>query len=106
MDGIQINLPALGNRPKAFLEQVDQQMKQLSMLRDSLTTSLTRKVAAEKIPFVASVTTEVLPPGMKIPFLESYDDSSDPEDHLAQYQSVMQLHGFTGARFLLLPLKG
>ena len=34
---------------------------------------------------------------MKILFLESYDDLSDPEDHLTRYQSVMQLYGFTDA---------
>ena len=72
-------------------------MKQLSALCDSLATSSAARTTSGKIPFTPTVAAEILPARMKILFLEHYDGSTNPEDHLAQYQAVMQLHGFSDA---------
>ena len=85
-DNDRVDQPASGSRPEAILEQVDRQMKQLSAFRDSLATSSAARVTSGKVPFASSVAAEVLPPGMKIPFLEHYDGLTDLEDHFAQYQ--------------------
>ena len=109
VDNVQVDLPTSESRPEALLKQVNQQMKQLSTLQDCLGISSARRLATGMIPFIASVVAEVLQQGMKLSFLKSYDGSLDLEDHLTQYQSFMQLHGFTnaiGARISLLPLKG
>ena len=82
-DLARLDLPASGSGPEAILEQVNQRMKQLSALRDSLATSSAVKAAPGRIPFAPLVAAEILPPGVKVPFLEHYDGSTDPEDHLA-----------------------
>ena len=48
-------------------------------------------------PFVPEVLGEVLSLGARLPHLESYDGSSDPEEHVYYFVNTMQLHNFNDA---------
>lgn len=71
-------------------------MKKLSELKENSMNG-SSKVVPEKSPFIPSILVKVLSAGAKLPFLETYDGSTDPKDHLAQYHVVMQLHKFSNA---------
>ncbi|KAK6117276.1 hypothetical protein DH2020_048987 [Rehmannia glutinosa] len=48
-------------------------------------------------PFVEGIMREEIPPSFKMPQMENYDGTSDPRDHLENFQAHMMLHGETDA---------
>ncbi|CAA0841734.1 Unknown protein, partial [Striga hermonthica] len=48
-------------------------------------------------PFVDSIMKEEIPSSFKMPQMENYDETSDPRDHLENFQALMMLHGETDA---------
>ena len=57
----------------------------------------TPRTSTEVSPFVPEVLAEVLPLGVRLPHLESYDGSIDPEEHVYYFVNMMQLHNFSDA---------
>ena len=45
------------------------------------------------IPFSKKIMEEMIPPHVKLPTIEPYSGSSDPDDHLSSFQSIMMFHG-------------
>ena len=75
-------------RLKVLIE-VEKQMKKLSKMKESLINGGSTKLALGRSPFVASILSSMLPVGTKLPSLETYDGTTDPEVHLTQYNFVM-----------------
>ena len=64
------------------LTEVEKQMKKLSKMKESLINGGTLKLALGRSPFVASILSKMLLVGAKLQSLETYDGTTDPEDHL------------------------
>jgi len=50
-------------------------------------------------PFTEAIQAEVLPVGTNPPKLEAYNGSTDPVDHLIQFENTMLLHNFSDAMY-------
>ena len=72
-------------------------MNKLCEMKESLINGGTSKFAPRKSSFVTVILLKMLPTGAKLPSLETYDGTSNPEDHLAQFYAVMHLHRFCDA---------
>ena len=60
-------------------------------------------------PFTASINGHPLPSKFKMPFLDSYDGTCDPFDHIATFKTTMHLQGVPNeimCRAFLTTLKG
>ena len=49
--------------------------------------------------FTGDIQTEVLPVGTNLPKFEPYDGTTDPVDHLVQFENTMLLHNFSDAMY-------
>src|SRR5262249_41028829 len=76
------------------IDEIKDMMKKLSILKESFGAGPSIKTPSGKTPFTAEVRAEVLNPGSQLPTLESYDENTDPEDHVTQFQSTMVINNF------------
>ena len=52
-----------------------------------------------KSPFTEAIQAEVVPVRINLPKFESYDGTTDPVDHLVQFENTMLLHNFSDAMY-------
>lgn len=61
-----------------------------------------RGTLSTRSPFVAEIQKEVLSLNVQQPYLETYEGLIDPDDHLANFLSALQLHNFSNATLCML----
>ena len=84
-------------RQLSGVKEVDDIMVRLQEIRRVMVGGNTPRTPTGASPFVAKVLAEVLPVGARLPHLESYDGSSDPEEHVYYFVNTIQLHNFSDA---------
>ena len=84
-------------RQLSGVKEVDDVMLRLQEIRRVMVGGNAPRTPTGVSPFVPEVLGEVLPLGVRLPYLESYDGSSDPEEHVYYFVNMMQLHNFSDA---------
>ena len=77
------------------MKEVDDMMVRLQEIRRVIVGGNTPRTPTGVSPFVPEVLAEVLPLGARLPHLESYDGSSNPEEHVYYFVNTMQFHNFS-----------
>lgn len=72
-------------------------MERLKEFKHNLETGGSLRLINGRSLFTAMIMFEVLLAGAKLPHLESYDGSSDLDDHLYCFLYTMELHNFNDA---------
>ena len=70
---------------KKVMEEMKENMRRANLIED-----LVHRVDS---PFMASINGHPLPSKFKLPFLDSYDRTHDPFDHIATFKTTMHLRG-------------
>jgi len=70
---------------KRVMEEMKENMRRANPIEDL--------VHRTDSPFTASINGHPLPPKFKMPFLDSYDGTCDPFDHIATFKTTMHLQG-------------
>ena len=65
----------------------------MNALRGRVSSDLGDLVHRTDLPFTASVTSFPFPPKFRMPYLETYNGSKDPLDHLESFKTLMHLQG-------------
>ena len=74
-------------------------MDQMRKAMDEMRENMRRENPVEYLvhrtdsPFTASINSHPFPPKFKMPFLDSYDGTRDPFDHIATFKTTMHLQG-------------
>ena len=68
---------------KKVMEEMKENMRRANSIED-----LVHRVDS---PFMASINGHPLPSKFKLPFLDSYDGTRDPFDHIATFKTTMHL---------------
>ncbi|GLT28344.1 hypothetical protein SLA2020_032840 [Shorea laevis] len=78
---------------------LERQLKDIQKSIDKLKSPRSRQQALDldSAPLNLSITTEPYQEGFKIPHLETYDGSGDPDEHLHTYQTIMKIQNATDA---------
>ena len=74
-------LPQFPRQPSG-VKEVDDMMERLQEIRKVIVGGSTSRTLTGVSPFVADILAEVLPLGARLPHLESYDGSTDPEEYI------------------------
>ena len=83
-------MPPPPPRQPTSLKEVDEMAKRLEEIRRSICAAggSSRPITGGS-PFVPEILSEVLPKGARLPHLESYDGSTDPEEHVYYFLNTM-----------------
>ena len=76
-------------------EEMDQMKKVMKEMKENMRRAnpVEDLVHRTDSPFTASINGHPLPPKFKLPFLDSYDGTRDPFDHIATFKTTMHLQG-------------
>ncbi|GKV17632.1 hypothetical protein SLEP1_g28109 [Rubroshorea leprosula] len=79
--------------------ELEKQLKDIQSSVDELKSPRSRQQALDldSAPLNQSITTEPYQEGFKIPHLETYDGSGNPDEHLHTYQAIMKIQNATDA---------
>ena len=76
---------------------LEREMDQMRKVMDEMRENMRRENPVEYLvhrtdsPFTASINSHPFPPKFKMPFLDSYDGTRDPFDHIATFKTTMHL---------------
>ena len=90
-------MPPLLPRPPTTLKEVAEMMELLKEFKHNLETRGSLRPINGGLPFNATVLTEVLPVGARLPHLKPYNGSIDIDNHLYYFLNTMWLHNFNDA---------
>ncbi|KAK6142550.1 hypothetical protein DH2020_022898 [Rehmannia glutinosa] len=82
------------NNLKLKLEEMNEK---LGVIWKEVRKPSTNLFSPTESPFVEGIMREEIPPSFKMPQMENYDGTSDPRDHLENFQAHIMLHGETDA---------
>ena len=86
--------PEVGNtRWKVEIKATKDRMDLMMNVMKGWTATLNDLVHRTDSPFIAQVTSCLLPPKFRMPSLETYDGTKDPLDHLESFKTLMHLQG-------------
>ena len=78
---------------------LEREIDQMKRVMDKMRENMRRKnhiddlVHRTNFPFIAFINSYPLPSKFKMPFLDSYDGTHDPCDHIANFKTTMHLQG-------------
>ena len=76
-------------------KEMDQMRKVMDEMRENMRKANPVEDLVHKTdsPFIALINGHPLPPKFKMPYLDSYDKTRDPFDHIATFKTTMHLQG-------------
>ncbi|GKV26836.1 hypothetical protein SLEP1_g36061 [Rubroshorea leprosula] len=94
--------PSLSKHNEELLKKntdLERHLKDVQKSIDKLRSPKSRQKALnlDSAPLNLSITVELYQEGFKIPHLETYDGSGDPDEHLHTYQAIMRIQNATNA---------
>lgn len=90
-------MPPLASSVPTTWKEVNDMMERLKEFKHNLETGGSLRLVNGGSPFTIVVLYEVLLVGARLHHLESFDGSTDPDDHLCCFLNTMQLHNFSDA---------
>ena len=87
---LEVGALRMTQKMQTMKEKMDMMM---NVLKGRVSTNLDELVHHTNSPFIALVTTFPFPTKFRMPYVEAYDGSKDPLDHLGSFKTLMHLQG-------------